>query len=303
MSFISSKNLGDLTKKRLSPTAARFAKQIALCPRYYAQLREARKGYRRYGADYPQNVLFVAGLPKSGTSWLKKMLLSNPGFVEVLHPGAGFHEQALGGSHDYDMPEDLFELYDEALVVTRMHVHGSRQNIEALRRGGVKYVVLVRDLRDVAISHYHYVRQTPWHPEHVLYENLDLRDGLTKFAERTLLGFAAWMRSWRDNGDPEMALTISYERMLEDGPGVMTEVARHFGLDDRPETIHRIIEENSFKKMSGGRRPGEENNKAFARKGVAGDWVNHFTPEIADLYKHLIGEFLIEFGYEKDLDW
>ncbi len=32
----------------------------------------------------------------------------------------------------------------------------------------VKYVIMYRDLRDVAVSHYYYAKQTPWHPEYTV---------------------------------------------------------------------------------------------------------------------------------------
>jgi hypothetical protein len=73
-------------------------------------------------------------------------------------------------------------------------------------------------------------------------------------------------------------------------------------LDDSPHTISHIVEAHSFRRMSGGREPGHA-SRAFARKGIAGDWVNHFTPGLRDLYKERIGEFLVEFGFEKSRDW
>ncbi len=297
------KQLEELTRKHLNPTQARLAKQVSIYPRYLMQLHDARQGYKKYGGRYPQNILFVAGLPKSGTTWLKKMLLCYPGFKEVLFPGESIHALALGGSHDYDLPDDLFRHFNKALICTRMHIHGSMQNVNVLKANNIRHVVLFRDLRDVAISHYFYVRQTPWHPEYLLYSKLDLKEGLKKFAERTLLGFVAWVRSWRENQDPDLCLEISYEQMLSDGSGVMTEVAQHFELDSSVQTINDIIEKNSFKRISGGRKQGQENDKSFFRKGIAGDWKNQFDEELKDLYKELIGDFLIEFNYEEDTNW
>ena len=55
--------------------------------------------------------------------------------------------------------------------------------------------------------------------------------------------------------------------------------------------------------MSGGRERGQESGSSFQRKGQAGDWKNHFTPEITGAYKRVLGDFLIEFGYEGSTDW
>lgn len=297
------KRLDGLARSYLPPPFARAAKRIGVYPRYWAQCHACRKGFQQFGHQYTQKALFIAGLPKSATTWLKKMLSSYPGFHELLIPDVAAYELATGGSHDYELPEDMFSRFKDMLVVTKMHVHGSPHNVKLLREAGVKYVVLYRDLRDVAVSHYFYVRQTPWHPGCPVYKDLSVQEGLATFADRLLVPFADWIRSWHRNRDPEMSLELRYEEILADTVGVMTRVAEHFELDSSLETINEIVEAHSFQRLSGGRSRGQESRNSFFRKGKAGDWKNHFTPELRETYKELIGDFLIEFGYEQDYSW
>ena len=67
--------------------------------------------------------------------------------------------------------------------------------------------------------------------------------------------------------------------------------------------VLRIVEEHSFKKMSGGRSRGDSSSTAFARKGIAGDWKNHFTPELREQFGKLIAGLLIETTDERDDSW
>lgn len=295
--------LDGFARSYLPPPLARAAKRAGAHPRYWVQARACRRGCRQLGHLYPQKVLFIAGLPKSGTTWLKKMIASYPGFHELLIPDVAAYELATGGSHDYDLPTDIFSRFKDMLVVTKMHVHGSPHNVELLRQAGVRYIVLYRDLRDVAVSHLFYVRRTPWHPEHPVYAELSLLEGLAAFAERTLLAYVSWVRSWRENRDPKVSLELRYEQMLTDPIAAMTRVAQHFELDSSPDQIQRIVETHSFQRLAGGRSRGQENKASFFRKGMAGDWKNHFTSELKELYKKLIGDFLIEFGYEQHHSW
>lgn len=295
--------LGNLTRLYVPPPLARAGKRIGVYPRYLVQAHACRDGFRQFGHLYPQKVLFVAGLPKSGTTWLKKMIASYPGFHELLIPDVAVYELATGGSHDYELPSDMFSRFSGMLVVTKMHVHGSVHNFQVLGAAGVRHVVLYRDLRDVAVSHFFYVRQTPWHPEYLIYSGLSVQEGLATFAERTLLAYVDWVRSWQRNRDPEMSLVLQYEQMLSDPTAVMARVAQHFELDSSPETIATIVDTHSFQNLSGGRKHGQGSTQSFFRKGVAGDWENHFTPTLKEAYKHLIGDFLIEFGYEQDYSW
>ncbi|MDP6875494.1 MAG: sulfotransferase domain-containing protein [Alphaproteobacteria bacterium] len=39
------------------------------------------------------------------------------------------------------------------------------------------------------------------------------------------------------------------------------------------------------------------------RKGIKGDWKNHFTPRVANRFKEIAGETLIKIGYESDMNW
>ena len=39
------------------------------------------------------------------------------------------------------------------------------------------------------------------------------------------------------------------------------------------------------------------------RKGIKGDWKNHFTPKVTERVKRIAGEGLIKIGYEHDLNW
>jgi hypothetical protein len=301
--MLTNRQLEKFARETLPPPAARFAKRLAVYPRYAMQAKRCREGFRQYGDRYPQKILFVAGLPKSGTTWLEKMISSWPGFGEILIPEVAAHEMRQGGSDKYDLPSGMFDRFRDMLVLTKMHVHGSAHNAGVLREAGVRYAVLFRDLRDVAVSNIFYVRNTPWHPEHPWYRGKSVQEGLAVFAERTLEDYANWVRSWQQNADPERSLILRYEEMLGDVEGCLRRLAGLFELDATDERIREIAEKNSFSRMSGGRNRGEASETAFVRKGVAGDWRNHFTPALCDLYKQRIGRFLIEFGYEPDDSW
>ncbi|MGH2412212.1 MAG: sulfotransferase domain-containing protein [Microcystaceae cyanobacterium] len=69
------------------------------------------------------------------------------------------------------------------------------------------------------------------------------------------------------------------------------------------ERILGIVYENEFAKKSRGRKPGQENTTSHYRKGVAGDWQNHFTQEHIDFFKSQYNDLLIKLGYEQDDNW
>jgi hypothetical protein len=54
---------------------------------------------------------------------------------------------------------------------------------------------------------------------------------------------------------------------------------------------------NRFEAQTKGRRAGAEDANSHYRKGVAGDWVNHFTPKVADAFEERFGDMLGRLGY------
>ena len=292
-----------LTKAHLHPSLCRACKRVAVYGRYMAQAYKCRRAFQKYASLYRQKILFIAGLPKSGTTWLEKILCTYPGFSSILIPEATKFELSTGGSHNYELPSDMFSRFKNMLAVTKMHIHGSQHNVDILRKASVKYVIIYRDLRDVAVSYYYYVMQTPWHPEFPIYSKLTLGEALVQFSHNTLKDYEDWIRSWHIRRDSQASIVIRYEDMLADTAKVVTKVAKHFELVSHPDTISRVIQAQSFEKLARGRKRGETDNKSFFRSGTSGYYKELFTPEIKEIYKRKIGDFLVEFDCENDKCW
>jgi hypothetical protein len=60
---------------------------------------------------------------------------------------------------------------------------------------------------------------------------------------------------------------------------------------------------DSFKNLSKGRDAGSEKVTSHYRKGIAGDWKNHFTEKHKQLFKDRYGDLLVKLGYENSNDW
>ncbi len=295
--------IAEFVRRSISPPLARWVRRHGVDLRYLYRLRKARSGYREHAERYSEPLLFIAGLPKSGTSWLESMLSSYAGYHRLAIPEAIQYELRNGGSHNFDLPSDTFQRFSKALTVLKLHVHGSVHNARLLHEAGIPYVVLYRDLRDVAVSHYFYVRRTPWHPEYEEYASRSVEDGLRHFGHTLLPDFVDWIQSWRERRHSELSVELRYEDLLENTEEEFRNVASHFELDSSHSTIQEIISEHRFDKMSDGRARGEQSQYSFVRKGVAGDWKNYFTPELESLFKEKAGELLVNLKYEDDHSW
>ncbi len=70
-----------------------------------------------------------------------------------------------------------------------------------------------------------------------------------------------------------------------------------------PARVEAIIRRKSFKRLSGGRRHGQEDVKSHYRKGQPGDWRNHFTAAHIAYFDQEFGDLLLRLGYESNNYW
>ena len=74
-------------------------------------------------------------------------------------------------------------------------------------------------------------------------------------------------------------------------------------LDYLPEdVIVDIVERRTFEKLTG-RKKGQENRNTHLRKGVPGDWINHFTTAHIREFKDRYNDLLLKLRYVDTPDW
>ena len=110
---------------------------------------------------------------------------------------------------------------------------------------------------------------------------------------------------WHDGGRGRPGVTyLSYEELVGDTEGTLsTSIESVTG--NRPDewVVRQTVEKYSMARQTGGRKAGDEDRESFIRKGIAGDWVNHFGPTAARRFDDLAGDALVAVGYEPDRDW
>lgn len=162
---------------------------------------------------------------------------------------------------------------------------------------------VIRDPRDVVVSAYFSHRYS-----HPLFGDLeDYRqrlnevsesEGLLLEMERRRHQFKA-MRDW-DYDRPDL-LELRMEDLTADAATLVPTITSFLGLgaDDglTDEVLQRIVAQRDFARLAG-RPPGEEDVTSHFRKGVAGDWVNHFGPEHIEAFDERYGDLLVHLGYE-----
>jgi hypothetical protein len=282
-------------------------------------------------------LFIVTGVTKSGTTWLQRMLDSHPAvacggesklnvFLTQLVPAIREYNTALTKTNE--------KIYQEQAVYQPLAQPQARaimqylflDRLDAVRRAAEaagktaslrwigdkdpdykrdlvswrailpesRMISTTRDGRDCYVSLWFHL-----YPDR---EPL-AADNRADFVGR-IQGHAA---TWRDTqakfrkdaaGHPGQHFAIRYESLLEDAQGEMTRLFQWLGCDASDATVSEVVARNAFAVLSGGRSPGETDARSFLRKGIAGDWKNHFDDECDRLYREVAGEALTAAGYE-----
>lgn len=211
---------------------------------------------------------------------------------------------------------DMSNVCDEQLVrggvYTPLYMATQWFDKQVTRSEDQKFFVVIRDLRDAAVSWYFSIKHShkPINLKSAddlmegyrrAFNELSIEDGLMMVIEERLVSFANIQETWLRV--PEHArLIVKYRDLIADEHGQFNRIFDYAGLEPDPEKRRAAIDAESFHKRTG-RKPGEEKVDAHHRKGVAGDWQNHFTDRVKDAFKEKFGQVLIDTGYETDLNW
>lgn len=234
--------------------------------------------------------IIISEYPKSGGSWLASML--NHCLKEYDFP----RNQGLGRV-SHNILHGHYNFFNQ---------HGN-------------FILVVRDGRDVMISaYYHFLfSNSRNHPDLALkYRNKigikdvhDIKKNLPLFIEfmsrhrSSLLGHKTWSEMagiFSDNSDN--ICLVRYEDMLKNPHKELERIFCYLGKSVEHKILEDAVRKYSFQSLTD-RNPGVEDISSFVRKGIAGDWKNHFSKDSVEVFKKHNGDALVALGYEESNDW
>lgn len=244
--------------------------------------------------------VFVVAYPKSGTTWMEQIvhLLANKGEQgeKVLSEAVPWVE---GAPNRYG---GLDRLLANMTGRRYFHSHLPYALMPGVESSRAKYVYVARNPKDNAVSFYYHVcskldYEGSWHEFFELYVEGQVGYGL--FFEHVL----DW---WAASQDSKHVLFIKYEDMKRDLGQIVAQVAEFIGLEADSALIKRVVEQSDFKAMAVNPKanldwvPQREGVPRHMRKGIVGDWRNHFTPEQNQRFDALYLEKMAGTGLQFD---
>ena len=231
---------------------------------------------------------------KAGSTWINNLLAA------ILPRRVAPRGRSVAADRDLDR-----HVFAPGLIYPAMFLTREKYLLHPELRDCLRFIV-IRDLRDTLVSLYFSMKishtinaqgRAPRFREEL--QNLSLEDGLLLLLEKELPGAAAMQQSWLGHDE----ILLRYEDLLTDGFPVLHDLfLQRFTLPVSEAVVARADRRTHFEGFYK-RKLGEEDVTSHGRKGVPGDWANHFTPAVRRRFAEIFGPLLIATGYEKDSAW
>jgi len=158
-----------------------------------------------------------------------------------------------------------------------------------------KVIMIMRDPRDVMVSFYFYQKRMKHNPE------ISFPD----FIRHPKYGLPGWFRyhqSWQGKDKK----VFKYEDIQLNDLAEFTRMIDCMGINISKDILNRAVEMSRFEKVRrnevkyGHSNPQlNKNSLLFIRKGIVGDWENHFSRQDIAYYKKLVRQFALpDFSYD-----
>ena len=255
--------------------------------------------------------VFIVSVPKSGTTWTQQIvrLLRNGGRADGLLVDDSIPWLEIIGSRfsaDRHYHVDIDALTSPRAFISHLPY--------SLVPGGLphttpaKYIYVARNPKDTYVSMWYHNR------------SIDRQAGRPpmpwdNFCSEALQGtrqYGSWfdhVLDWWEHRNKKNILFLKYEDMKKELHTTVQAIANFIGVKDASgELIQEVVKKSSFSAMCQDTTANKEwcngsvfyHDHAFMRKGVVGDWKNHFTAEQNAMFDAVYEEKMKGSGLEFD---
>ncbi|XP_050037021.1 sulfotransferase ssu-1-like [Dermacentor andersoni] len=261
--------------------------------------------------------VFIVGYPKCGTTWLQFIVYS------IYTGGAGGLPSATECRKtmaflEISGAEGAMSIQRPGIIKSHLPFHLQPYSAKA------KYIYVARNPYDCCVSFYHHTKYRPRYDcQDVTFDQFL---GMFVRGEVDFGDYFDHLLSWCEHRGDLNVLFLTYEELNKDTPGWVLRIADFLGkeeygnkMSEHPSVLDNVVELTSFQNMktineefrnwpselealpdgtlteaTRSTRKGlgdsvkERPTEDHVRKGIVGDWKNHFSPEQAARMKERI---------------
>ena len=263
-----------------------------------------------------KNMIWIFGSPRSGTTWLRKLMSANPKNLIWNEPYLGvhfrIHKNQLSRKDyvfsQYYKDDWLPSLRKFILSCTYSHVRTIQNKIIIKEPNGSgaapllleclpnsKFIFLLRDGRDVVDSLIDAHKANSWNPEFsaIPLSNQKIREKQIEYYSKVWNNLSHTIWEAYKKHQPNLRLLIKYEELMKNTSLELKKIYEF--LDDTIENIEleKIISKHDFGKIP----LSEKGSGKFYRSANPGSWKKNFSDKEQQLMNSIMGDTLSQFNY------
>jgi sulfotransferase family protein len=217
-----------------------------------------------------------------------------------------YHEDLPGRADYRPLNQRSFDgPFPVRTIVTPLYI--DFENYRSIPKSGPsRAFFVIRDPRDVLVSWYFSIRHS--HPSVGVVEGVrdalegrSMNDGLLYCIDALEeKGLFPALRSWSSAaGEGDVRLVRFEDLVGADSLDVFKDLFAYCDIRMTDSALGTLLDTYSFERLSGGRKPGEENRESNYRKGTPGDWQRFFDPSIYNRFNEVTRDLATVLGYEQ----
>ena len=290
-------------KKTENGFIANLVKIVDQNGNYLVTVNESFKDIKHlwYNFNVRPDDVWVITSPKCGTTWTQETTWHLMNGVklertsEPLFARTPFLDMVTILGRSKEEAEAMFKKFDEMPSPRTIKSHFPLQLLPPNLLETCKVIFVNRNVKDAAVSYFHHLQLMA----HSGFDS-EFEDFVEEIYPTGLCyggggpAYFAMMKCQYENiGNPNV-LMLWYEDMKKDQRGMVETIKNHIGYEVSDEKIDQLTEfmkfENYQKTSSVNKRDNTnwKGNGQFIRKGIVGDWKNHFKGEEMDKWNEWV---------------
>ena len=267
------KNLASNALKGMSGILKTVCDVVGEGPRFLDFMRIAHLDFVHRKDD-----IFIVTYPRSGTTWMQMIL----------------YQLTTGGSMDFDHISQKAPFFERLIAIGAVdasdfeklpspRIFKSHLNYTQIPKGPGRYIYVIRNVFDVAVSYYHFYRS-----------HLGFTGDFDAFFERFMKGDVqngSWfdhVTGWKARRHDKNILIVTYEDLKDNLENGVKTIAAFLDIDLKKKDMERILERSAFSFMKSHEakfdhitgmiwEKGYKKN-TFLRKGKTGEGKSLLSP-------------------------